>query len=108
MVIIMNDHIAVQNKTQYIQVGPLLLFQTKNQESDQVIIVAPPPSPQMHDHDRVIIYRTSPPPLVSVHKAWLSRRLFQFFVLYQHLLIHFHTFSLLFRDEQVKVSKSLG
>ena len=65
MLIIMNDHIAVQNKTQYIQVGPLLLFQTKKQESDQVIIVAPPPSPPMHDHDRVIIYCTPPPPLVS-------------------------------------------
>ena len=44
MLIVMNDHIAVQKKTQYIQVGPFLLFQTKNQESDQVIIVAPTPN----------------------------------------------------------------
>ena len=47
----MNEHIAVRNKTQYLQVGLFLSFQTKNEDSDQVIIVAPPHSPQRHDHD---------------------------------------------------------
>ena len=50
----MKEHIAVQNKRQY------MYFLTETQESDQVIIVAPPPSPPMHDHDRVIIYCTPP------------------------------------------------
>ena len=51
MLFIMKEHIADQNKAQYTQVGPFLYFLTKNHESDPVIIVAPPPSPPMHDHD---------------------------------------------------------
>ena len=54
----MKEHIAVQNKTQYIQVSPFFVVPDQNQERDQVIIYAPPPSPLMHDHDRVIIYCT--------------------------------------------------
>ena len=42
----MKEDIAVQNKTQYIQVGLFLYFQTKSQAGDRVIIATPPPYPQ--------------------------------------------------------------
>ena len=61
----MKEHIAVQNRKQCLQFSPLFSVPDQNQESDQVIVYAPPPSHLIHDHDRVIIYITPPPPLVS-------------------------------------------
>ena len=43
----MKNHIALQNKTQYLQVGCFWLFYMKNHEIDQLLILTPrPPSPQ--------------------------------------------------------------